>query len=169
MEFIKDWAIKITLAGFFLIMLVVYGVAKAPVSSVEKANGGPITWTLVDDKKINIDLAIKPEELTKGLAGLTRIPDDYGKLFVFNDNSYPTIWMKGMNFPLDIAWIDQVGKVVYVQENVPVDDSANPKTYRSSQLANYVLEMKAGSFAEMGIKSDTMLNIKQLIDEQRGI
>src|SRR4051812_21812815 len=60
----------------------------------------------VNDKKISLILAKSEKEKVKGLSGRKSIKDNEGMLFVFDKKDKYPFWMKGMQFPIDIIYID---------------------------------------------------------------
>jgi uncharacterized membrane protein (UPF0127 family) len=97
----------------------------------------------------------------KGLSGTVSLSKDQGMLFVFNESDKWGIWMKNMNYPIDILWIDQTKTVVEIATNV------SPETYpstvfRPGKPARYVLELAAGSASDASISvgSKASFNVK---------
>lgn len=86
----------------------------------------------------------------KGLAGVDHLADNEAMLFLFETSDKWGIWMKDMKIPLDIAWLDQSQKVVYIVKGASPDDF--PKSYVPNDPAQYVLEMPAGSVDNKSIK-----------------
>ena len=74
-----------------------------------------------------------------------------GLLMVFETDSEGGIWMKDMNIPLDIVWLDKDKAVIYMvtdaSPNLPQDKIFKPKS-----PARYILELSAGSIQKSGIK-----------------
>ncbi len=95
-------------------------------------------------------------DLQKGLSGTSNIASDAAMLFVFDGNTIPVMWMKDMNYPIDMVWVDG-GKVVHIEQNVQPSsyDSKDPDKsvrYRSDGPARYVIELKSGIVKEVGLK-----------------
>ncbi len=101
---------------------------------------------------LTVSLAIDREAQIKGLSGRKEIAENEGMLFLF---SYPApkIWMKNMNFPIDIIWLapskDEAGKnrikVVYIKKDARPE--LYPEVYGpdvSISDARYVLEVASG-------------------------
>ena len=78
----------------------------------------------------------------QGLSGVTSLPPLAGKLFIFNQAGPQGMWMKDMQFPLDILWFDNQLKLVHIEQNV--DPSSYPTIYSSDVPARFVLEVNAG-------------------------
>jgi uncharacterized protein len=98
---------------------------------------------------INVELAATQAEQIQGLSGRTSLASSTGKLFVFNRPSKWGIWMKDMNFPIDVLWINDDLKVVYIVENM--SPASYPKVYTPSVFARYVLEVPVGTVKNIGV------------------
>src|SRR3989339_101380 len=69
----------------------------------------------VGDIPIRIRIANTEAERTAGLSGKKGFEKNIGGLlFVFEKPEYHGIWMKNMNFPIDIIWINKELTVVGV-------------------------------------------------------
>ena len=84
-----------------------------------------------------------------GLSGRLHMRDDEGMLFVFDTPGRYGFWMKDMQFPLDIIWINQNGIVVSIERNISND--SYPKTFINQADASYVLEINAGQAEKFGL------------------
>ncbi|MNH58542.1 hypothetical protein D3C85_1262330 [compost metagenome] len=82
------------------------------------------------------------EQRNKGLSGVDYLKSDEAMLFLFDSSDKWSMWMKNMKIPLDIVWLDQAQKVVYIVKNASPDDF--PKSYVPNDPALYVLELGAG-------------------------
>lgn len=67
---------------------------------------------------------------------------DQGMIFVFDPPSVQCFWMKDMEFPLDIIWLNRAKTVIKVAANV--SPSSYPEKYCSDEEAKYVIELNAG-------------------------
>ncbi len=108
---------------------------------------------IINGKTINVELAKTPEQLIAGLSNRKSLKQNSGMLFVFPDKRYRSFWMKDMQFPLDMIWIDD-NKIIGIQANVPVAtvDEANLPLYRSDSEVNYVLELNGGAAEKNNFK-----------------
>lgn len=82
-----------------------------------------------------------PERI-KGLSETPYLPEEVVKFFVFDSSAYHSIWMKDMNYPIDIIWVSEAAEVVYIAKNVPPE--SYPETFSPSTPALYVIEAVAG-------------------------
>lgn len=61
-----------------------------------------------------------------------------GLLFVFDTPDYYAFWMKDMNYPIDIIWIDDKLTVVGITRNLTPD--SYPKKFRPPVAVRYAVE-----------------------------
>ncbi len=94
-----------------------------------------------------LEVARKSEDLVKGLSGRPNLPPGRGLLMDFSRDGYHGIWMKDMNFPIDIIWLDSGFSVVKIQERAQPSDY--PRVYVPPVPARYVLEVPAGAAARL--------------------
>ncbi|MCC6290679.1 DUF192 domain-containing protein [Candidatus Nomurabacteria bacterium] len=98
----------------------------------------PRQTIILDGKKIDLELAQTPEEMTRGLSGREGLPEDSGMLFVYPEDTVPAFWMKDMRFPIDIIWLDKNWMVVGIEKNLL--PSTYPQTFSPPKPIRYVLE-----------------------------
>ncbi len=108
---------------------------------------------------LRIQLALTEVQREKGLGGRTSVPKNSGMLFVFPQDGEYGFWMKDTLVPLDIFWLNDAGKVVYMVENVAT--STYPGAFYPSVPARYVLETAAGFGQQHGIATGTALLLKK--------
>ncbi len=118
----------------------------------EKTKQKFIEIFLKKDVKIIAELALTPEEWEKGLMFRKKLPDNYGMLFVFKTVDYQWFWMKNTYIPLDIIWISEDKKIVYIAENCKPCLKGDCPSYGVEIPVKYVLEIKGGKAKEFGIK-----------------
>jgi uncharacterized membrane protein (UPF0127 family) len=88
-------------------------------------------------------------ERTKGLSGTKSLPADQALIFVFENSGIWKIWMKDMNYSIDIVWLDESKKVVDIVEGASPE--SYPKEFVPRQKARYVIEFADGTIKEKGI------------------
>jgi uncharacterized protein len=108
----------------------------------------------INGQTFKADVADTGELQEKGLSGKKSLPEDRGMLFVFNAPDYHSFWMKEMQFPIDIIFIND-DKVVTVYENVEPPDSENSPLplYKPTIPADKVLEINGGLSKQYNIKN----------------
>jgi uncharacterized membrane protein (UPF0127 family) len=103
----------------------------------------PQTKLWLGDGIYNIKIASTEASRTKGLSGQTDLASDQALLMVFPKEDYWGIWMKDMNFPIDIVWLNKAKQVIYIVKNAPIDDQTT--IYQPKSPALYVVELPAGT------------------------
>lgn len=83
------------------------------------------------------------DEHTRGLSGTTELPGNEALVFDFFKEDRWGIWMKDMNYPIDIIWLNASKEVSHLVENVQ-PNSYPQTTYTPPDPARYVIELKAG-------------------------
>lgn len=102
------------------------------------------------DYCFSVDLAVTPKEKLKGLSYKEKLKDREGLLFVFDKEDIYPFWMKDTLIPLDIIWIDNENKVVYIKENAQPCLKDNCSHIIPNRKAKYVLEIAAGTVKQLG-------------------
>ncbi|MCA9348933.1 DUF192 domain-containing protein [Candidatus Saccharibacteria bacterium] len=115
---------------------------------------------------IHLEYAITSVERSRGLSGRPTLDEESGMLFVFESENYYSFWMKDMNFPLDIIWMDSDFRIVDIVYNAPPAGSMPEVTYTSDKPAKYVLEINAGQAQARGYYLGNRLNIDMSSDTQ---
>ncbi len=110
----------------------------------------PTTTVTIGQTHIEVELATTEAERALGLSGRTGLPAGKGMFFIFDTQDNWGIWMKDMQFSIDILWADQHGTIVTIEHNVA------PSTYPATSFypsvpASYVLELPAGFAKQHGI------------------
>jgi uncharacterized membrane protein (UPF0127 family) len=108
------------------------------------------------ERRFNVEYAKTPLQRELGLSDRPCFPDDAALLFLFPGDDKYGIWMKDMNFPIDVVWLDKDKKVVTIEKNMP--PASYPKIYYPSGEARYVLEFNAGTADKLNVQKDTVFN-----------
>ena len=108
----------------------------------------------IGGQTIKVLVADTVSHQTKGWSGAGDMGSVQGMWFKFNSRIPHAMVMRDMEFPLDIAWIDN-GMIVDIAPNLaPEKDRAEAELaiYRPRLPADAVLELPAGFTAAHGIK-----------------
>jgi uncharacterized membrane protein (UPF0127 family) len=102
---------------------------------------------------IDAQLAQTPQQREIGLMFRTSMPANEGMLFTFERPGQQCFWMKNTLIPLDIAFVDDAGAIVNIEQMKPqtLDGHCSEKPVR------YALEMNDGWFAKRGLKPGARL------------
>ncbi|MEX2404970.1 MAG: DUF192 domain-containing protein [Candidatus Paceibacterota bacterium] len=146
--------ILVILIAFFLAS----GVASRPAPiSGERAS------VIVGGHTLSLEIADEWTERVRGLSDREDFDEETGLLFVFEKSDHHGIWMKDMNFSIDIIWLESLeGKkgqmrIVDIEENV--DPDTYPTTFRPDKPAVYVIELAAGVSRNIGLEERDILDI----------
>lgn len=91
----------------------------------------------------------------QGLSGVVQMDANDGLLMVFPSDSKWGIWMKDMKIPLDIIWMNNEKKVIYIVTDAS-PDLGTSKIFTPISDARYVLEVSAGTVKNSAIKVGDM-------------
>ena len=134
----------IVIVGFVLILV-------ALTASYMAAHFQPTTEVHVGSGVFNMRLAVTDAERKQGLSGVDKLSANEGLLMDFQTDNTWGIWMKDMNIPLDIVWLDHDKKVIYIVTDAS-PDLGTSKTFAPTDPARYVLEVPAGTVKNAAIK-----------------
>jgi hypothetical protein len=99
--------------------------------------------------RFDVEVAVTPQERSRGLMFRESLPNRSGMLFVFSPPQPVAFWMKNTLIPLDIIFLDQTGAVVHVHEGA-IPGDLTPIDGGDSVFA--VLEINAGLAARYSIE-----------------
>ena len=102
---------------------------------------------------IDAQVASTNEQRMTGLMFRQEMPQHEGMLFVFEFASQQCFWMKNTLLPLSVAFIDDDGTIVNIDEM----KAQTLDSHCSTRPVRYVLEMNKGWFARKGIKAGARL------------
>jgi uncharacterized membrane protein (UPF0127 family) len=142
--------------GFVALFLLLPGCrADAGPTAVIQAAKGPVP--------VVVELAIAPAELERGLMYRKTLDDGYGMLFVFEDETEHSFWMKNTLIPLDMLFIAKdgpgAGRIVGIHEN------ATPLSLASISVgkpSTNVLEVPGGWSQRVGVRTGDRITLPPL-------
>lgn len=123
-----------------------------PLSELEKVE------LTVEDKKIRAYVADDESKTTEGLMFVSddELADDEGMMFIFPQPRELSFWMKNTLIPLDVAFLDENGKILNIITMQPLDETTQN---RSAGPAKYALEMKAGWFERNNVRPGARVDL----------
>lgn len=83
-----------------------------------------------------------------GLMHRASMPSNAGMLFIFDESTTQCMWMKNTLIPLSVAFIDEQGAIINVEDMAPQTEDS----HCAKRPSRYALEMNRGWFAARGIK-----------------
>jgi uncharacterized membrane protein (UPF0127 family)/acyl dehydratase len=99
--------------------------------------------------RFKVEVAETPAQMEQGLMFRTSLAPDAGMLFIYNQPTVATMWMRNTLIPLDMLFIDAQGRIVNIhQRAVPqsLDIIAAAAPVRA------VIELNGGTAARLGIQ-----------------
>ena len=140
--------------GSFVVVILFLGVIVFFLTNqnifLQKTTGNDIKFVQIAGQIIKVDLALTPLEQERGLSGRESLKNDEGMLFIFPKPSINYFWMKDMNFPIDIIWIDFNFRVIYIQKDAL--PSSYPNSFGPGVDNSYVLEVSDGFSEKNNLK-----------------
>ena len=118
---------------------------------------------MVGDVCIDLGVANTPKLRARGLSGEPEITEHQGLLFTYEQSGDYGFWMRDMNFPIDIIWLDGEFRVINFKKR------AHPSSYPDTTFypeapARYVVELAAGRVSDLGISPGDVLAISESAD-----
>lgn len=145
MSFKKTLAFALIVGSVLIIAL---GTTQSQKEAVTLRAGDAETILRVGNALIRAEIADTPEKKARGLSGRAALGENEGMLFVFEKPGIYSFWMKDMNFPIDIIWLDEYFRVVDISADA--EPSSFPNLFTPSAPAQYALEVPGG-FAQQHI------------------
>jgi len=102
----------------------------------------------VSGHKLTVEVAHTDPARAQGLMHRRMLPENRGMLFVFPTAAQHAMWMMNTYIPLSVAFIDERGVIINIEDMKPHTQDAHPAT----TPARYALEMNQGWFSKRGIK-----------------
>jgi len=102
---------------------------------------------------LDVEVAATPEQRERGLMERTRLADDAGMLFIFEQKARHCFWMKNTPLPLSIAFIADDGSIVEIDDMQPL--TTDPHCVH--EAVRYALEVKQGGFSDKGMRPGTRI------------
>jgi uncharacterized membrane protein (UPF0127 family) len=96
----------------------------------------------IKDLVVDVSVAETWPDRIKGLSDTPYLPDNLVKLFIFDTPAFHSIWMKDMQYPIDILWVNANNKIIYIEENATPE--SYPNIFVPKDPALYVIETVAG-------------------------
>ena len=92
-----------------------------------------------------------------GLSGREKLPLTKGMLFKFDSPGKRCIWMKDMNFSLDIIWLNRQKVITNIKKDV--NPNTYPESFCPSSDSQFVIELNSGVSDKAGLKVGQKINL----------
>jgi len=113
-------------------------------------------------KRIEVELAITPQQMATGLMHRTQLNAKSGMLFVFEQPQLLSFWMRDTLIPLDIIFITSGGLIQHIH---PMAKPGDLTRIFSKGTAKAVLEINGGESELLGLQIGDKVYHPLLSDE----
>jgi uncharacterized protein len=107
----------------------------------------PIMELTAGMHRIEAEVVNSQETRMRGLMMRQSMPMHRGMLFVFDEQARHCMWMKNTLLPLSVAFLDERGRIINVEEMQPQTEDS----HCAAKPARYALEMNAAWFKKRGL------------------
>ena len=108
----------------------------------------------------HVEIVETGQERAKGLMFREMLEANQGMLFIFSEEDFYPFWMKNTLIPLDIIWLDEEKKVVFISEGAEPCTREKCPLLAPLKKSLYVLELGAGEVRRMGLKEGESMIFK---------
>jgi uncharacterized membrane protein (UPF0127 family) len=117
-------------------------------------NAMPMLELTAGFHRIEAEVAATDQNRQLGLMQRREMAPQHGMLFVFTQDNTHCMWMRNTLLPLSVAFLDEEGKIINVEDMQPQTDD----NHCARRPARYALEMNLGWFSQRGLKAGSKLN-----------
>ena len=128
-------------------ILTLIAITTISTAYAQTSTGLPVQTVKLGNVTLTVEIADTPDTMEKGLMFHAPLSLNQGMLFVFNPPQTATMWMKNMQFPIDIIWFDGNGNILHIEKSLPpcTDPNLSCAVYDgNSRKTSYVLEVVSG-------------------------
>lgn len=164
MKSTKKTAPRIAMPRRAALSLVVWAMAAAAGAGCTSSHGSglPKRKFVVNERTVTLEIAATDPERERGLMYRDGLGEDEGMIFLFPDETPRGFWMKNCRIDISIAYLDAKGRIVSILE-MKKPEPGTPDTrlasYPSGLPAQFAIEMRAGWFADHGVKPGMTVEI----------
>jgi len=133
-------------------LLIALSLAAAPAFA-QQPQQLPVVQLNAGMHLIHTEVAADYGSRMTGLMYRATMPSNAGMLFIFDDAQAQCMWMKNTLLPLSVAFIDDKGTIINVEDMAPQTEDS----HCAKRPSRYALEMNRGWFAARGIKPGTRI------------
>jgi len=128
--------LKLTLVFVFLLLIVAF-------TGCLGSSGDDIVEVKIGDHVVYAEVADSSSEKVRGLMYRSHLNETEGMLFIYDSERNISFWMKNMEIPINMIWLDSNLSVVHIEESVPPCEDDDCPSYAAPSKAMYILEVSA--------------------------
>jgi uncharacterized membrane protein (UPF0127 family) len=143
------WAAAFFIAVLFSLFFV-HNTLGYVIETVSFENGG----------EVKVEISKTRSQLETGLMFREGLEEDSGMLFILNSEDHHSFWMKNVNFPLDLIWLDSELFIVDITRDARPCETDPCPTYSPAHPVRYVIEVPEGFASSNNIELHQMVKFK---------
>ena len=113
----------------------------------------PVIELKIGKTVIQTEVAATPSSQQLGLMYRKELATNSGMLFIFNDKAGHCFWMKNTLIPLSIAFLEDDGKIINIEEMLPQTENNHCPT----RATRFALEMNSEWFSSRKFTPGTVI------------
>jgi uncharacterized protein len=117
----------------------------------------PTTTVEVNGARLEVEIAATVEARACGLSRRTMLAPDRGMLFVTPVPRMISFWMQDTTLPLAIAFVDDDGRILSIQQMTPVQTE---ERYLPPEPVRFAIEVNQGWFEHHGVEVGDVFDIR---------
>jgi uncharacterized protein len=134
-----------------------------PGGSGEPEDFGDVLSVTIKGEAFELELALDDETRLQGLSDRPSIADNGGMLFGFSDEQNRAFVMRRCLVPIDIAFLNADGEVIWMHAMQVEDEPDVPdnrlKPYISHYPAQFAIELKEGTIRRLGLSQGDRIDL----------
>jgi uncharacterized protein len=129
----------------------------------EPEDFGDVLSVTIKGEAFELELALDDETRLQGLSDRPSIADNGGMLFGFSDEQNRAFVMRRCLVPIDIAFLNADGEVIWMHAMQVEDEPDVPdnrlKPYISHYPAQFAIELKEGTIRRLGLSQGDRIDL----------
>lgn len=110
---------------------------------------------------LDVELALDDAQRAHGLMWRTKLGENEGMLFVFDEDAPRSFWMRNTLIALDMIFVRSDGTIAGIVENAP-PRTDTPRGI-GAEPTRYVLEVRGGWCAQRGVKKGDRVELTEAL------
>lgn len=106
---------------------------------------------------VYLEKAENPQERSRGLMNRKNLPEEEGMIFIYDEESSRSFWMKNTRIPLDIIFVSESGIINDIDRADPEPGVADEDLERYRGEAMYVLELNQNFTSSRNISENNRI------------
>ena len=114
----------------------------------------------IEENCFDVEIADTLKKKEMGLMNRDYLAPEDGMLFIFENEEIHNFWMKNTLIPLDMIWINENKKIIYIEKNADPCKIEQCELFGPNEKAKYVLEINGGLTEGIGVKTGDEIEFK---------